>query len=332
MLFDVIKNATKNSQSIHSGYVSAPPNTMAATANYDNTDGRHDELDYYLFPANADANTLQPGMSIRLSTSWLSVGSVNYDTSNTIQHARVKKVDTYDLSTGYQSDTGTTCIAVDKAMGTANVLMPFVVYTTADFPSTLPENTHVCRYASQSLSMAGETMLGGEGGVLYKHDGAVHSYLQSTGNNIGNVGTHTYRVQGTEYSPGANICAADTVAIKGDGATTVTINGADYTPTSSQYVLLQCKVGKSRKVTNQNSTIANWIDNGQYEPIAIIPAKYGTVLNTALSSTGVAYPTRTDGATNVNHAGTYDYLYAGTNPAEFLTGGSYDYKDLSGSS
>ena len=318
MLFDVIKNATKDSQSIHSGYVSQPPGTMAATADYDNTDGRHDSLDYFLFPANASISTLQPGMSIRLTTTNMGTGTIDFTYGYTIQHARVRTVDKYDLTTGLPSSTGTTCIVIDKATDTANPVRPFVVYTTANLPASLPENTYVCCYASQSLSMAGETMLGGEGGVLHKHDGAVYSFLQST---TGATGTHTYRVQGTEYSPGANICAADTVAIKGNGSTTVTVDGADYTPSATQYVILQCQIGKSRKVANQNATITNWTADDLYVPIAISPAVQGTVLNNVLSSTGVACPTRTDGAGSLNPIGTRDFLYVGQNPAEFLSGG-----------
>lgn len=317
-LFDVIKNATKNSQSIHSGYVSSPPGTLAATAGYDNTDGKHDNLDYYLFPANANISTLQPGMSIRLTTANMNTGTVDFTYGYTIQHARVRTVGKYDLTTGLPSDSGTTCIVLDKAADTANPIKPFVVYTTATLPSPLPENTYVCCYASQSLSMAGETMLGGEGGVLHKHDGAVYSFLQSAD---GATGTHTYRVQGTEYCPGANICAADTVAIKGNGSTTVTVDGVDYTPSATQYVILQCNIGKSRKVANQNATITNWTANDMYVPIAISPAVQGTVLNNVLSSTGVTCPIRTDGAGAVNPIGTRDFLYVGANPAEFLSGG-----------
>lgn len=329
MLFDVIKNATKNSQSIHNGFVSSPPAALAATADYDNTDGRHNNLDYFLFPANANASTMQPGMSVRLSTSQLTVAKVNYDTDYTLQHARVKAVGKYDLATGLPSDTGTTCIAVDKALGTANPVRPFKVYTPANLPATLPENTYVCCYASPSLSMPGETMLGGSDGVLFKHDGAVYSFLQSTD---GSVGSHTYRVQGTEYSPGANIIAADTVAIKGNGSTTVTINGVDYTPTSSQYVILQCNVGESRKVANQNATITNWTANGQYVPIAISPAPSGTVLNNALSPTGVAYPTRSTGVNAFASVGTQARLITQQNLATFSCGGKSDTGRSAGSS
>lgn len=317
-LFDVVKNSTKDSQSIHSGFVSAPPATLAATADYDNTDGRHDNLDYFLFPANASISTLQPGMSIRLTTTNINTGVVDYAYGYTLQHVRVKTVGKYDLATGLPSDTGTTCIVIDKAAATANPVRPFVVYPTASLPSPLPENTYVCCYASQSLSMPGETMLGGEGGVLYKHDGAVYSFFQSA---TGLVGTHTYRVQGTEYSPGASICATDTVAVKGDGSTTVTINGVDYTPTTSQYVILQCQIGKSRKVANQNATITNWTANDQYVPISISPPSRGTVLNVVLLPTGVTCPTQTDGAGGVNSVGTRDYMYVGSNPAEFLSDG-----------
>jgi hypothetical protein len=316
MLFDVIKNATKNSQSIHSGFVSAPPDAMAATAGYDNTDGKHDNLAYFLFPANASISTLQPGMSIRLTTTSMAKETVDFTYGYTIQHARVRTVDKYDLATGLPSSTGTTCIVIDKAADTANPIKPFVVYTTATLPAPLPENTYVCCYASQSLSMAGETMLGGEGGVLHKHDGAVYSFLQSED---GTVGTHTYRVQGTEYCPGASICAADTVAIKGNGSATVTVDGVEYTPTSSQYVILQCNIGKSRKVADQNATITNWTANDLYVPIAISPAVQGTVLNNVLSSTGVACPTRID--VNGHPIGTRDLLYVGANPAEFFSGG-----------
>lgn len=326
MLFDIVKNATKNSQSIHSGFVSNPPATLAATADYDNTVG-HENLDYFLFPANANASTLQPGMSIRLTTTNVSYSTTNFTYSYIMQHVRVKNVGKYDLTTGLPSDTGTTCIVIDKATDTANPVMPFVVYTTANLPAELPENTYVCCYASQSLSMAGETMLGGEDGVLYKHDGAVYAFLQSTN---GATGTHTYRVQGTEYSPGAYICAADTVAIRGNGSTTVTVNGVDYTPSATQYVILQCNVGKSRKVASQNSTITNWTANDQYVPIAISPATAGTVLNNALSSTGVACPTRID--VNGNPVGTQDHMWVGANPAEFLSGGSCDFGAYAGSS
>lgn len=330
VLFDIIKNATKNSQSIHSGYVSLPPAILEATAAYDNN-GHPNDLDYYLFPANADASKLQRGMSIRLTTSRLSYSDVNYSMDETIQHARVKEVGKYNLATGLpDDDTGTMCIAVDKATGTANQLQPFVVYPPANPPDSLPENMCRCCYASQSLSMTGETMLGGEGGVLHKHDGAVYSFLQSEGQNLGKVGTHTYRVQGTEYSPGANICAADTVAVKGNGSTTVNINGVDYTPTSSQYVILQCKIGESRKLTSQSSNIADWAANDLYEPIAISPAAQGTVLNNVLTSTGVVCPTRIEAAGNP--VGTGDFLYVGANPAEFLSGGDCSRGARAGSS
>jgi hypothetical protein len=318
MLFDIVKNSTKDSQSIHSGFVSFPQGTLAATANYDNTDGRHDNLDYFLFPADANISTLQPGLSRRLSTTNISFETGNATSSYTLQHVRVKTVGKYDLATGLPSDTGTTCIVIDKATDTDNPVKPFVVYTTANLPSPLPENTYVCCYACASLSMAGETMLGGEGGVLYKHDGAVYSFMQSAN---GGTGTHTYRVQGTEYSPGCAICAADTVAVKGNGSTTVTINGVDYTPTSSQYVILQSQIGKTRYVTGQNATITNWTANDVYVPISIVPAVGGTVLNEALSYTGVAYPTRTNGINNAQPIGTRDGLEVGGNPAMFQTGG-----------
>ena len=333
MLFDIIKNSTKNSQSIHSGYVSAPPTALSATADYDNTDGRHDSLDYYLFPADYPPE-LQPGMSIRLSTSPLTIGDVDYNVTNTLQHARVKNVGTYNLATGEPADSGTKCIAVDKATGTANPLQPFRVYKPANLPSPLPENTPVCCYASPSLSMAGETMLGGKDGrgVLYKHDGAVHSYLQSAD---GYVGTHTYRVQGTEYSPGANICAADTVAIRGNGSTTVNINGETYTPTNKQYAILQCNVGESREVAAQNNVISNWTANGQYDVVAISTANRGTIYNSALSYTGVAYPTLTSGGGDTaTSEGTQDFF--ATQPtvylSEFLAGGNWISRTAAGSS
>lgn len=329
MLFDIVKNATKDSQSIHYGMASNNHASGKAAVSITTPS--------YLFPISS-RGAFEVGCTVCLNgynadgTDALinSAQKFSYTTDYNRQYVRIAEIDKYDLTdptAEIKSDTGQLCLRIDPATDTAFPATPFVVITTFDEQSTVPMETQYCAYATPGLAIGGETMNGGTAGtgVLGMHDGAV---VGST--NISTNGKHPYRVQGTEYLPGGYICAADTVIVRGNGSTTLTIDGNTVNPTTTEMVIMVCPEGTDR-LNSTSNTLATWINAG-YKPVGVIngavSSKY--IYNENISYDGVCYPTLSGGSSNaVGHG---DMLYVTTSEARgYLSGGNLTYGVSAGS-
>ena len=322
MLFDIVKNANKNSQSIHRGM--SDGNANMTVANYAITEEENsllkDTYGGYVFPV-ANAGQFAVGRTVRLvnKTSGNSQ-EVYYVPGYNMQIGRIKAIRTDLAFTAADgtSVTGATGIVIDPAENTINPIQPFAVCTTVEEADAIIANSkYACCGACAGIAAAGETLNGGAAGngVIGYHDGSIVS---------NSSGKYLYRVQGTEYMPGAYTCAGDTVAVKGDG-TEIPYNGSTITPDSTQYVILTCPQGTNR--LNSGSTSPKvWTDAG-YEVAGLSPTTSGNILNEQLSPQGVAHPVFVGSS-----GGTYDQLYVGANLAEFLSSGDLDSGANAGSS
>lgn len=312
MLMDIIKNATKDSQSIHKGMSNG--NADMTVANYAITEEENsllkDTYGGYVFPV-ANAGQFAVGRTVRLvnKTSGNSK-EVYYKSSYSMQIGRIKAIRT-DLAFTTADGTvvtGASGIIIDPAENTINPIQPFAVCTTVeDANAIIATDKYACCGACAGVAAGGETLNGGAAGtgVIGYHDGSIVSNTN---------GKYLYRVQGTEYMPGAYNCAGDTVAVKGNG-TEIPYNGSTITPDSTQYVILTCPQGTNR--LNGDSNPVTWTNAG-YEVAGLSPTTDGNILNEQLSPQGVAHPVLIGGS-----GGTYDSMpYAGANPAEFLSFGA----------
>lgn len=309
MLFDIIKNATKDSQSIHKGMSNG--NASMTVANYAITEEENsllkDTYGGYVFPV-ANTGQFAIGRTVRLvnNTSGNSV-NISYDHSYSIQIGRIKAIRT-DLSftaADGTAVTGAAGIIIDPAENTIYPIYPFSVCTTiADANAIIAQNKYACCGACCGMAAAGETLNGGTAGtgVIGYHDGSIVSNTN---------GKYLYRVQGTEYMPGAYNCAGDTVAVKGNG-TEIPYNGSTINPDSTKYIIFTCPQGTNR--ISGNSSPSTWITAG-YEAVGLTPNKTGNVLNEQLSPQGVAHPVLIGGS-----GGHVDNVqYVSQNPANFMT-------------
>lgn len=315
MLFDIVKNANKNSQQIHMGMSQNSQGATKATAAITTPS--------YLFPISG-RGVFEVGCTVCLSgynsagTGALITNSsaFGYTTTNAIQYVRIAEIAKYDLTdpaAEIKSASGQLCLRIDPATDTAFPAKPFVVVTTKADQDALGSDVQYCAYATQGAAIGGETMNGGVSGtgVIGMHDGSVTSLTNQK---------HPYRVQGTEYLPGYWICAGDTVAVRGDGTTELTIDGAVVTPTTMQMVILVCPDGKAR-LNSTSNTLSPWITAG-YVPSGVVDGTVSDkfIYNETISWNGVAYPVLA-GSTS-DQEGHGDKILISTNEAkEFLSGG-----------
>lgn len=195
MIMDIIKNGTKNSQSLRSGLT--------------NWNVQH-----------------QPVCTTSEAATWFPLSSGNasqYDVGSTVF-----------VGTGNARDFGSTgrnivngAVIARKEAATitdvdGNDVSCVLLYLEGVEPFRVSKNTadgsaanRVATYIIGAPANAGET-----DAVLGKHDG----YL------AGVDGRHPYRVQGVEYSAGCWLLAGDTLATFNNGSTAVTINGVQVTP------------------------------------------------------------------------------------------------------
>ena len=296
MLFDIVKNDTKNSQSIHTGMASNNCNAVKSTLSTGVAD--------YVFPIASTAH-FRVGC-----TCWLwqsnSGSGTTAKRSMTVQIGRIEAIETRQVVLMDGSTAESLCLVFDPA-----TVEPFLVRTGATNEEAIAATkeltdagTHACCFATQGMALTGETDK-----VIGKHDGSRTSNTDSQ---------HPYRVQGTEYMPGIWICAADTVAIKGNGTTAVEIDGEVSIPTASQYIILQAGAGVKRR---SSGSLAQYLSSG-YTPVGVATGTSGYILNERLSSTGVAYPVAAGGTGSGSGTGHADDYWACGNPAEFLMGGN----------
>ena len=315
MLMDIIKNADKNSQTIHAGMCKGTVNMTVANYAITETEnsGLKDIYGGYVFPV-ANTGQFAVGRTVRLvnKTSG-SASEIYYETGYNMQFGRIKEIRTdleFTAADG-TAITGAKGIIIDPAENTINPVQPFEVCTTiADADAIIATNKYACCGACCGMAAAGETLNGGAAGtgVIGYHDGSIIS------NSFTSSGKYLYRVQGTEYMPGAYNVAADTVAVKGNN-TEINCNGTVVTPDANQYIIFTCPQGTDR--LNGNSSPATWITAG-YEAVGLSPVKTGNILNEHLSPQGVAHPVLIGGSGG--HADFVPYIDA--NPAEFLSFGN----------
>ncbi len=288
MLFDVIKNGTKYTQpsNVHIGMCSNFGRHYTA---YSTTSEPG-----YIFPvaaAGTDITYFQKNSTVYLvsDTSWQVHQIPNSNRSVTMQVGRVLDIrdETFTSKTaaveqedgtylpGEEVEVTARCIILDP-----DTVQPFnVCATTADAAALNDEGIYASCKIINGFGIGGIT-----DNVLGKHDGQCYAT---------NSAQHTYRVQGTEYMPGGEICAADTVAIVGNG-TAITVEGIPYTPGTEYKVILQCDPLKKRK---QNYSapggavgLQDWLDAG-YSSVGLIPNVTDSyIANITLSSAGILFP------------------------------------------
>lgn len=316
MLFDVIKNGTKFTQpsSVHTGMSS---NYYAYTA-YNNTSAPG-----YIFPvaaAGTNITNFQKNATVYLvsNTGITSTGIPIANRSITMQVGRVIDIrdETFTVKTaaieqedgtylpGEELEVTARCIVLDP-----DTVQPFIVRMTTEDATAL-NNSGI--YSSCRI-INGFGMGGITDNVLGKHDGQCYATSSTQ---------HTYRVQGTEYMPGAWICTADTVAIVGDG-TPITIDGIPYIPGTDYKILMQCDPLKPRKrnysAVSGAVKVQDWLDAG-YLPAGLVPnVNSSNVCNVTISSSGILIPILQGSmvqSNHINHAnGTGDYFFNDSSPA-----------------
>jgi hypothetical protein len=336
MLMDVIKNGTKYTQpsNVHTG-MSSNQNNMYSAYSTTSAPG-------YIFPvaaAGTNITNFQKNATVYLvsNTGWNTSDIPVTDRSITMQVGRVIDIrdETFTTKTaaieqedetylpGEEVEVTARCIILDPA-----TVQPFNVCMTAEDAAAL-NNEGV--YASCRI-INGFGMGGITDNVIGKHDGQCYATDSAQ---------HTYRVQGTEYMPGAWICAADTVAIVGDG-TAIEIDGIPYTPGTDYKVVLQCDSLKKRKqnynAVNDAVKVQDWLDAG-YIPAGLVPnVAESYVANVTLSSSGTLFPVlqgklvQSDPMGSGN--GTGDFFYNDASPAyawEFISSGPLNNGSASGS-
>jgi hypothetical protein len=126
---------------------------------------------------------------------------------------------------------------------------------------------------------------------------------------------------------------SDTVGLKGNGTDVVVIDGKEYIPDATKYIIFHCP-GTTKRITGAATgylTPSHWVNAG-YEAVGFAPVVanvYGC--NATLTPEGVSFVIMVGYGAGVSK-GTGDYYYQGANPAEFLSGGSCDRGVLAGSS
>lgn len=336
MLFDIVKNATKDSQSIHAGLTNGGKNFVAASHSLTVAENEAAKATFggYIFPVASTAQ-FAIGRTVRLcadidiigsdgttpntsSTNALGAASY-YPTTNKLQIGRIKNIIASATFTASGVEATGPILVIDPAEGTCNPVAAFSTHTTLEAATLAADTEPACYSANVIHACGGETLNGGTGGsgVIGKHDGSIVSNTNMQ---------YVYRVQGTEYSPGAYIAAADTVTTRGDGTVPITYwNGTstvtEYPGDETNVVLIMNDNSATSNRRTDGATITAWTNAG-YTVTGTIPNKTGTwTLNVQLSQDGVACPILQGTSSTL---GVRDYLYSGAKPAEFLSGGALD--------
>ena len=293
MLFDIVKNATKNSQSIHMGM--AQNNNNAVLAAYTTKEAG------YVFPIASKGN-FEVGCTVRLWQTNANSQQISAKPGYVNQYGRITAIETRTITQADDTEVSSLCLVIDP-----DTVEPFLVRTTiGDTKALTDAGQYACCYATQGQSLAGETDL-----VQGYRDGSVTSLTN---------GRHPYRVQGTEYMPGSWIVAADVYGVVGDGSTSVTIEGVTVTPTGSQKVILIAPSGTPR---HSGGNLSQSLAKG-YVPIHFMEnVNGGYILNERIVPTyGVAVPVAWGGTGSGSNTGHADNILNNTASAcGFMVGG-----------
>ncbi len=187
MLFDIVKNATKDSQSIHRGLCAAMGSALSATLDTASAD--------YVFPISTQGE-FRVG---RTACLWQSNSTAQYTPflpSASVQLGRIAAIETRTLTLKDGGTASSLCLVFEE-----DSIEPFLVRTDVTAAQELSDQgIYACCYATPTMAMSGET-----DSVIGLHDGSRTSFTD---------GYHPYRVMGTEYSVGGWVLAGDTVANK----------------------------------------------------------------------------------------------------------------------
>ena len=306
IVYDIVKNAQKNSQKLHTGMSSNDQQAVKASVSTAEPG--------YVFPI-ASKGQFEVGCTVWVWQTASSASGTAQATSLACQVGRIDAIETRTLLLADGSSADALCLVLDP-----ETVEPFLVRTGADNAAAIAAAREMsdagayCHcFATQGQALSGETLR-----VLGKHDGSCTSNTNQK---------HPYRVQLTEYMPGAYICAADTLVVKGNGTTAVEYKGEMYLPTSAEYVYMTAPVGVTR--------VSQWnlqqLINAGYVCSGIGTATGGFILNVRMSPAGVVFPTHAGGTGSGSDTGHGDQLYVGVSPAEFLAGGCLNYRDAAGS-
>ncbi len=265
VLFDIVKNATKNSQSVHMGYCAQLYPSKLATASVSQPG--------YFMPTDYEGYAIG---------STVAVGQVVHYAGNPSEWVdgltyQLGRVECYTTRILEQADGST--VEVSGVLLEPSTLSPFVVCTSAEDAAAMTATGQAAHcYITQAAAISGETDC-----VIYPHDGSRTSYTD---------GFHPYRVQGTEYGMGINIADAGCYCILGDGITQVELAGEKRVVAADEYVYMKADVNTS--MVDRYDTISTCLDKG-YHAVCVEAAESGYVLNARLSAAGIVYPVAAGG-------------------------------------
>lgn len=327
ILFDIVKNAEKSSQVMHTGLTnmysqaSATLNTYKAVASYATV------TPSYIFPIDSNRSFEKHCSAYMDSRMFVSSTNTNYrgigndaqDGSSPLQQVgRITAIEerTFDaLVDGNVQQVTAMCLVIDP-----DTCEPFVTrLTEAECAEMVAANEYAACYVQQGFAMAGET-----NAVIGLHDGSCISNTNSR---------HPYRVQGTEYAAGTFEVFSDVVAIKGNGTDAVVIDGKEYIPDATKNIIFHCP-GITKRISGTKTgsgTPSHWVNAG-YEAVGFSPMAFAVyVCNADITTEGVPLVTMVGHGAGTSK-GTGDYYYAGNNQAKFSWGGNCDSGANAGSS
>ncbi len=287
MLFDIVKNATKDSQSLHRGMADNSCSPVLASAGT--------SAPGYVFPI-AEQGDFAVGGTVWLGQVALTPEHLTDERSPEQQIGRIASLETRLLAQADGSTVSSLCLVLD-----AETVEPFLVCSGSDADDAIAATAALtdagscaCCYAMQGPALAGET-----DAVIGSHDGSCTSLSD---------GRHPYRVQGTEYMTGCGIMAADLVALAGTGETSVKLGNSTCTPTNEQLVLLHAGPHVPRL---SEGGLQDFVAAG-YVPLSIYDAGIagGYIVNERLEPQGVALPVDIGGAGSSDASGMADIFLA----------------------
>lgn len=305
MIMDIIKNGTKNSQTLHEGLTNwQPQNQPVCTTSEAAT----------WFPlSSGNASQYDVGSTVYVGTSnardWGSTGR------NIVDGAVIARKETATIKDADGNDVSCVLLHLEGAE-------PFRVTKVASEGNAAER---IASYIIGAPANAGET-----DAVLGKHDG----YIE------GVSGRHPYRVQGVEYSMGCWMIVGNTVAIFNNGTTPVTINGVQVTPPKYSKTVWVAPRGVALS-TNEATIKATYTPVGVIPAYSATSGADSYIGDVAIDpETGCMWPSVVGdmiaffpgGSSALGHG---DNLYAGGARAggmrEFLYGGAWNYGAVAGS-
>ena len=224
-IFNAIKGATKNSQSLFAGVTNWDVQYEASIQSADN---------HTYFPVtNAQAANIPLGTCVSVGYGGNNSGTANNDRGQTTIHAYADDVKV--LRKEALDDGANTAIYLDIPEESAFNTQPHVYTETFSAPIMI----------SSMHAHSGETDI-----VRGRHDGSPVSNTD---------GKHPYRVQGREYLVGGYIVASDTVAyLNADGSRTIYVAEKGTAHSNNQETILSTYKNAGTIPNGATGTAADW--------------------------------------------------------------------------